>query len=327
MDDYQSANVSDDENRAVSADQLDRILTERLDVEALAQMVEHLDFAGQLSEKLTKSFADVRAEIGRQAQVLGAAQQELRLLIQDVALAKRALASLGQTGVAQRQRIERELIRELFPPAEPRLGAGVAVNGTPQAPRSVDCASRLHVCKAVCCRLLNVPLTPGEVDRGIYEWDTRQPYILRRQGEGCVHLAAGTCACALYAVRPSACQTYDCSRDARIWSDFEKMELNAEMAKRLEPLRVDTGPAYARQSATPPVSSLPAEGVASNRAADGAKQLADRDSAPEGDASSARSVAPPNFEELRAMIVPKPAKLFAPPKRESGDNGVAEPQT
>ncbi len=297
----------------ISAERVEQIVSERLDVEALAQMVEHLDYAGKLSAKLTNAFADVRTQIARQAQALGAAQQEIRTLVQDLALAKRALASMGQTGVLQRQRLERELVRELFPPSEPRPGAGVAVNTAPPgAPRQVDCEARLHVCKAACCRVLNVPLTPAEVDQGSYEWDPRLPYVLRRQGEGCVHLAAGTCVCSIYAKRPNGCRTYDCSGDARIWADFEKMELNPELAQRLESLHVDTTATFRGTAAAPPQAA----GVRDARRENNAPPLPA--AAPSAGASA------PNFDELRALIVPKPAKPFVPPGRDGGAQGAAE---
>ncbi len=32
----------------------------------------------------------------------------------------------------------------------------------------------------------------------------------------------------MYEARPSTCKGYSCATDARIWKDFEKMELNTE---------------------------------------------------------------------------------------------------
>jgi len=120
-------------------------------------------------------------------------------------------------------------------------GAGAVVRvdaaptGTP-GPAKVDCASRLHVCHAVCCRL-DFALSVAEVESGRVKWDLGRPYFIRHAADGsCSHLDAGNCACTAYADRPQVCRHYDCSHDARIWKDFDKMALNDEwIAERLGP--------------------------------------------------------------------------------------------
>lgn len=92
----------------------------------------------------------------------------------------------------------------------------------------VNCAERLHVCHAVCCRL-NFALTLEEVDAGKVKWDLGYPFLLRHAPGGmCVHNEQGTLACTVYHDRPGVCRRYSCVNDTRIWKDFEAMELNTE---------------------------------------------------------------------------------------------------
>jgi Fe-S-cluster containining protein len=92
----------------------------------------------------------------------------------------------------------------------------------------IDCAARLHVCKAVCCRL-SVKLSAEEVESGAVRWDLGRPYLLRREADGrCTHLDRGTLFCTVYEDRPHPCRQYSCANDRRIWRDFEGMVLNQE---------------------------------------------------------------------------------------------------
>lgn len=92
----------------------------------------------------------------------------------------------------------------------------------------VNCAERMHICHAVCCRL-RFALTADEVEAGVVRWDLGQPYQIRQDAAGtCVHNTAETGACGVYADRPGICRRYSCANDDRIWRDFEKMELNQD---------------------------------------------------------------------------------------------------
>jgi len=90
----------------------------------------------------------------------------------------------------------------------------------PGAP-PIDCASRVHLCKAACCRLA-VGLSEEDVREGILRWDTGNPYALERGKDGwCVHMERGSCRCTVYDARPIPCRGFDCREDRRIWLDFE----------------------------------------------------------------------------------------------------------
>ena len=77
IEDFEPDNSGD----LLTEDRLAEILDERLDVEALAQMVEHLDFSQKLSQKLTNAFREGRSRSGRNGNVLEGVQREIRDLI------------------------------------------------------------------------------------------------------------------------------------------------------------------------------------------------------------------------------------------------------
>jgi Fe-S-cluster containining protein len=108
-----------------------------------------------------------------------------------------------------------------------------------QAGAPVDCEARLHICKAVCCRL-RFPLSVDEVESGgPIKWDLGRPYFNRHGEDGYCHQSAPeTHACQIYDDRPSPCRQYSCVGDERIWKDFDAMELNQEWIDE----RLGTGP-------------------------------------------------------------------------------------
>lgn len=91
-----------------------------------------------------------------------------------------------------------------------------AVTELPQ----IDCAARLHLCKARCCSF-TFSLSFQDLDEGVVRWEYGRPYRIRKRPDGmCVHNDGG-CACSVYAQRPYVCRTYDCRQDPRVWVDFE----------------------------------------------------------------------------------------------------------
>jgi Fe-S-cluster containining protein len=113
---------------------------------------------------------------------------------------------------------------------ETDIGIAIRVDseGSELAGTPVDCASRLHACHAVCCRL-RFPLTVEEVESGLMKWDLGRPYFNRHGPDGyCVQCASETHACGIYEERPAPCRQYSCADDARIWKDFDAMVINQE---------------------------------------------------------------------------------------------------
>jgi Fe-S-cluster containining protein len=94
----------------------------------------------------------------------------------------------------------------------------------------IDCESRIHLCKAACCRL-PFALSKEDVQEGIVKWTLGQPYLNARNGDGdCAHLERGTCRCSIYNHRPIPCRGYDCRKDQRIWVNFEEKVINPRVA-------------------------------------------------------------------------------------------------
>ena len=84
-----------------------------------------------------------------------------------------------------------------------------------------DCAGRVHLCHATCCRL-PFALSHQDVREGIVHWNLGQPYVIDQDGDGyCSHMDRDTCGCTIYANRPVPCRGFDCRNDRRIWLDFE----------------------------------------------------------------------------------------------------------
>ena len=105
-------------------------------------------------------------------------------------------------------------------------GMSVAVRtDEPGEEPTVDCASRLPVCKAVCCRL-HFALSVEEIESGLLKWELGRPYFNRHNADGYCHQWDG--GCRIYEDRPNPCRMYSCEHDERIWKDFDAMILNDE---------------------------------------------------------------------------------------------------
>lgn len=98
------------------------------------------------------------------------------------------------------------------------------------APVEIDCADRLPLCHAACCRL-RVPMTRQDLEEGVVQWDARQPYLNRQRPDGyCVHCDPASHRCDVYDQRPGLCRTFDCRNDRRIWIDFDGRIPNPSLA-------------------------------------------------------------------------------------------------
>lgn len=87
----------------------------------------------------------------------------------------------------------------------------------------VDCASRIHACRARCCSFA-VELSRQDLDERVLRWEIESPYLLRQESDGyCTYMDRGSCGCTTYESRPAPCRIYDCRDDQRIWLDFDNM--------------------------------------------------------------------------------------------------------
>ena len=110
------------------------------------------------------------------------------------------------------------------------VGVAIRVDGDDanEPPVIVDCAARLPICQAACCRM-RFALSAPEIESGPVKWDLGRPYLNRRGHDGYCHQCdPATHACGVYDERPGVCRRYSCAGDGRIWKDFDAMELNHE---------------------------------------------------------------------------------------------------
>jgi Fe-S-cluster containining protein len=285
------------------------MIDEKFDVEAVAQMVEQL----KNSEQVQKSFQELQQQNSRLFSVIESLQNELRNVMMDVALVKRALVSLGQVGVMERQRIEKELILELFPPKHAPSGLGVVVaHHKNQDSVELDCEKRIPVCQQACCRIFNIHLNSEEAESGRFDWNPRMPYTMLKNHLGCTYLSQGKCL--IYHHRPKTCFTYSCKNDRRIWEDYEKMVLNSSLKQRLISNHL-----------------LPSDRdhhvVSQQNALSYQKSGNDHHS----EQFSQPDMTPPDFSQLRQMLVPEPLHPFVPQhlerQQESTSNTCDEENT
>jgi Fe-S-cluster containining protein len=93
----------------------------------------------------------------------------------------------------------------------------------------IDCARRIHICHAICCRL-DFALSKQDIEEGILKWNLGRPYMIAKDADGyCQHLDRDRCQCTVREHRPVACRGYDCRKDERIWLDFEKGIINPKL--------------------------------------------------------------------------------------------------
>lgn len=105
----------------------------------------------------------------------------------------------------------------------------------------IDCEARIPYCRAVCCKL-TFCYSRQDVDEGALEWNPAAPFRNLKGEDGrCVHQDRSTGFCSVHEIRPIPCRYYDCSRDERIWLDFERMIPRPEVERDDWPWSLDDG--------------------------------------------------------------------------------------
>ena len=123
-------------------------------------------------------------------------------------LAEKGLVEPG----AVEERSKRLLLDLMMAYAERRIGVEYLDakydNVKPEDIAKIDCADRISLCKAVCCRLPSA-LTEKEVEKGVIRWDFGRPYLIARGPDGyCAHFDREILACKIYGDRPVSCRPY-----------------------------------------------------------------------------------------------------------------------
>ena len=130
---------------------------------------------------------------------------------------------VGRGGLAEGHRALLERVGGQAAAAVPRqVKLRVLVDKYQVPSADIDCAARLHLCKARCCSF-SFDLTTQDLDEGVVMWDAARPYSIRQEADGwCSHLARPDGGCTVYEARPATCRGFDCRGDDRIWIDFEQ---------------------------------------------------------------------------------------------------------
>jgi Fe-S-cluster containining protein len=98
-----------------------------------------------------------------------------------------------------------------------------------EAETKIDCASRVSLCHAACCRL-PFALSKQDIRERVVQWDLGQPYMIAQARDGnCVHLERGSHRCTIHEQRPVPCRAFDCRDDRRIWLDFHNRVINPDI--------------------------------------------------------------------------------------------------
>lgn len=184
-----------------------------------------LETTREIERQVERGSMFTHTAIGRNALRLGEAEAYLYGLI-DVLMAKGLLDSKELQAATEKVRNQLAHDGDV-----PNAGVSLRIDAPKETQHpavKVNCAERMHICKAICCKL-DFALTAEEVEAGDVKWDLGRPYYIRHCPQGfCVHNDRGTGNCSAYDHRPTICRTYSCAKDIRIWKNFENMELNGE---------------------------------------------------------------------------------------------------
>ena len=99
----------------------------------------------------------------------------------------------------------------------------------------INCQSRLHICKAVCCRF-PFALSRPDVAEGIINWEFGRPYLIAHGEDGyCVYLDREDYRCTVWEQRPVPCRGFDCKYNEKwkVWVNYEKRVVNHELMERI----------------------------------------------------------------------------------------------
>jgi Fe-S-cluster containining protein len=99
----------------------------------------------------------------------------------------------------------------------------------------IDCQDRLHICKAICCKI-PFALSRQDVEEGIVRWDFGRPYLIAHDSDGyCVHLNRETYKCTVHENRPVPCRGFSCKDNEKwpLWLNDGQKAINPELIEKI----------------------------------------------------------------------------------------------
>ena len=183
----------------------------------------------KLREELTEGLLYIHARLAENTSTTFEAAAFLYGLIE--LLSEKGLLAIDELD-KRKQEVARRLVKK-----NDEKGVGVLLQEPEyekysfEGEAKIDCENRVHLCKAACCRL-PFALSKQDIREGIVHWDLGQPYIIAQEKDGyCTHMDRGCQRCTIREHRPVPCRAYDCSKDNKIWLDFEKKIINPDILK------------------------------------------------------------------------------------------------
>lgn len=131
---------------------------------------------------------------------------------------------------ARKQQVAPRLLKR-FQSHDPGVAVQHSNHDKYQAPQeaTIDCANRVSLCKAACCKML-FPLSQQDIEERAIHWQIGRPYVIAKGEDGyCQHLQRNGLSCTVHAARPLPCRVYDCRNDPRVWLDFERRVVNPKI--------------------------------------------------------------------------------------------------
>lgn len=145
-------------------------------------------------------------------------------------LVERGLLTIEEIDARKKQVAPRLLRR--FESHDPGVAVQHSAHDKYHAPQeaTIDCASRVSLCKAACCKMV-FPLSRQDITERVVHWQLDRPYVIAKGEDGyCQHLERNGLSCTVHAARPLPCRVYDCRNDRRVWLDFERRVVNPKIA-------------------------------------------------------------------------------------------------
>lgn len=134
----------------------------------------------------------------------------------------------------------RDAYLQATPAPDVRVRVAPDVDKYTVEPVLLDCADRLPLCKAACCRR-PFALSTQDLEEGVLRWNWGDPYVVKLDADGLCGHATDAGSCSVWEQRPLRCRGFDCRQDAGIWIDFDHRVPHPDLAALPTPTKDPLG--------------------------------------------------------------------------------------